>query len=275
MSGVNNLSLIKKYIDSNTSVITLNNSDGGNILNLNSMTELLNALKSSIDDKDVRVIIIKSNGNNFCLGMDLVMLQSVGEKKGIAEEAIDLYIDMLSFIYTCKQPVICIINGAVKAGGIGLINACDIVISSDKSTFELSEVYFGLIPANLLPYLFLLRIPPQKVRYLILTAKRLKAEEAERLNLVDEVFSIEDIEKGIKLIIKNLFRASPYALAETKLFTKTLIEDRMSKISKMAKDKLLEMTSKKEVIEAVKSFNEGNVPEWFDKYKPEHPLINQ
>lgn len=273
MNGVKKLCLIEQYNDSHAAIITLNNSKEGNILNIGSLEELLKALTSAMEDTEVRVIILRSNEDTFCLGMDLKMLQSIKKNKEIAEKSISLYIQLLSLIYTGPKPVICLINGDVKAGGIGLVGACDIVLASRKASFEFSEVFFGLIPANALPFVYSLRLPPQKIRYLILTAKKISAEEAHQLNLVDEVYSEEEIEKGLKSIVKNLFRASPDAIAETKQFTRALFGEKTDKATNMAKEKLLELISNPEVIEAITAFNEGNTPKWFDKFKPEKSLI--
>ncbi len=274
MNGVNNMSVIEKYIDAQVAVITLNNSQSGNILNYQSLDALLQAFTACMAEKEARVIVLRSNGDNFCMGMDLMMFQSIAENMPQIEQTVALYIELLSAIYTGSKPVISLINGNVKAGGVGLVGACDIVLASEKASFELSEVFFGLIPANVLPFLYSIRIPLQKIRYLILTAKKLSAKEALQLNLVDEVFAEQEMEKGTQSIIKNLFRASPNALAETKRFTYKLVNEKMDRVSRLAKEKLLEMIKNPEVTEAIKSFNEGNIPKWFAKYKPEKPLIS-
>lgn len=273
MSGVNTLSYVEQYIDSHAAIITLNKSKEGNLLNNKSMEALFKAFTSAVSNTDVRVIILRSNGSNFCLGMDLVMLQSIEGDKKTAKDTIFLYVKLLSFIHASCKPVLCLINGAVKAGGVGLVGACDIVIASEISTFELSEVFFGLIPANVLPFIYSFKMSPQNVKYLMLTAKKISAKESHRLNLVDEVFKEEDMEKGIKSVIKNLFRASPDALASAKQFTHSLFGEKMENSTVMAKEILLDMIQDPKVKKAIKDFNEGNIPQWFDKFRPEKSLV--
>ncbi len=274
MNGVNRVAIVEHYIDSLVGVITFNNSEKGNVLNLESMQSLLKAFTFLINNKEVRVILLRSNGENFCLGMDLNMLVEAGGKSQIAKKAIALYVELLSLIYTTPKPVISLINGNVKAGGIGLAGASDIVIVSESSSFELSEVFFGLIPANVLPFIYSVRLSPQKVRYLILTGKRISAKEAKELNLVDEMFSKEDLEKGVKEIIKNLLRASPEAIKEAKRFTEKIFGIKREKATELAKKQLLKMIRKGDVLKAIREFNEGNVPPWFAKYRPEKPIGN-
>lgn len=267
------MALVETYVDSNASIITLADSTNGNRLNNDSLTAISKAINSAVMDDSIRAIIIRSNGDKFCLGMDLEFLQDTKGDTTIGAAAIGLYVDLLLKIYEAPKPIIALINGDVKAGGMGLISACDIVLASDKSTFELSEVLLGLIPANVLPFLYALRLTPQKARYLIMTAKRLNADEAKTANLVDEVYPEEKLERGVKSIMKTLFRASPNALAETKHFTQAILSKNLDESTNMAKEKLLELVGRPDVIEAVTAFNEGSVPSWFGKFKPTKPLV--
>ncbi|MCK5219600.1 enoyl-CoA hydratase/isomerase family protein, partial [bacterium] len=166
-------------------------------------------------------------------------------------------------------------QGAVKAGGVGLVGACDIVLATEKASFEMSEVILGLIPANVLPFVYSLRLPPQKLRYLILTAKKVMADEAQRLNLIDELVLETELPQAVKAVIKKIFRSSPAALAETKRFTQKLFGKKTEQATLLAREKLLEMIKNPEVIKAIRAFNDGDMPTWFGKYKPEKPLVIQ
>ncbi|MBN1898440.1 MAG: enoyl-CoA hydratase/isomerase family protein [Spirochaetes bacterium] len=270
------MTLVKQDLDSHVALITLNNSEQGNVLNQKSLQAIIQTLGSSIQNRDSRVIVLRSNGDQFCLGMDLSFLQSLDqsteENRKKADETVSLYVDLLSLIHFSAKPVICVVKGEVKAGGVGLVAACDVVLASEKSTFELSEVFFGLIPANVIPFLLSVRMSPQKIKYLVLTAKKLLAEKARDIGLVDEVFSETEMEKGIKSIIKKLLRASPEALKETKEFINRLSREDIKEASKTAKETLLRLIRNKNVIQAIKDFNEGNTPVWFEKYRPAKPI---
>lgn len=267
------MAYVEYYVESGLAVITLSDSENGNKLNDGSLNELHKFVNNAIADKDVRVILIRSNGENYCLGMDLVFLQQKGKDKQLAENTINLYGDLLLNIFNSPKPVISLINGNVKAGGIGLVAACDIIIASEKSSFELSEVLFGLIPANVLPFIFSMRLTPQKARYIILTAKKLKADEAKSIGMVDEVFSEDKLEKGTKGILKTLFRSSPKAIARTKEFTSSILSKSFKEACDMARKELIELISDNDVIDAVKAFNEGDMPPWFDKARLKKPLV--
>lgn len=269
------MNFIDAYTDSNLAVITMQHSSKGNRLNKKNLEDLYQAISTSIKDPEARALLLRSNGSRFCLGMDLDYLQDVRKDKIGIKKAIELYTDVLSTIYKSPKPVLALIEGEVKAGGIGLIAACDIVIASENSSFALSEVLLGLIPANVLPYLLCLRIPPQKARYLILTAKKISAQEAVTLNLVDEVFPQASLEKGLRSVLKSIFRASPQAIAETKDFTQAILFKEIDSACDLAKTRLLELVKNPEVLEAVKAFNEGHVPAWFAKFRPKKSIAKR
>ncbi len=264
--------MVFQTVESGVAVITLNDSENGNLLNLQSLKVLKNTFTESGREPGTRVILIRSNGSNFCLGMDLIKLETAKEGGKDAEKAITFYGELLAQIHACPKPVVCLLDGQVKAGGVGIVCACDIVLSSFNTTFEMGEVLFGLVPFNVLPYLLRLRVPLQKARYLILTGKKISAEEALRLNLVDELVPEAELEKSARSIIKRLFRSSPAALAETKAFTGKIMGADLSVAANAARESFLEHIRKPDVFAAVKAFNEGGLPDWFAGYKPQKPL---
>ena len=76
--------------------------------------------------------------------------------------------------------------GRVTAGGMGLVAAADVVIATPRSTFQLSEVLFGLLPATVAPFL-VRRVGFQDAYRMSLTAERIDAARAAAIRLVDEV----------------------------------------------------------------------------------------
>jgi enoyl-CoA hydratase/carnithine racemase len=300
------MSVITYAVDSHVALITLDSPETGNRLNPASLTELESGLKLAADDFDVRAVVLRARGETFCLGMDLFALEAANLEAGASgaggvppsnapsvatpdeadadsavpepsdspvRDAVDRYGRILFQIFTMPKPVVALVDGDVKAGGAGLVAACDIVLATERTSFELSEVFFGLIPANVLPYVLGLRLPLQKARYLVLTAKHIDASEAHRLHLIDELHAPSALEKGARSVIKNLLRASPTAMAEAKAFTLQLSEMERQEAQQAAMYKLLEIVGKREVQTAVEAFNEGRTPEWFEKFSPESPLV--
>jgi enoyl-CoA hydratase/carnithine racemase len=267
------VAFLEYTVDSQVALITLTSQPAGNVLNRSSLELLQSAIDQAVADKQVRVIVLRAQGDPFCLGMDLAMVQQVHQHEADARKTIALYVSVLTSISVSPKPVICLVQGAVKAGGVGLVAACDIVLATEQASMELSEVLLGLIPANVAPFVCGVRLPLQKMKYLILTAKKLTAIEAQRLNLMDEVFPVGQLAAGAKAIVKNLLRSSPDALSETKHFFREIHNETHDQSLALAQDKLLEMIKTPQVIQAIQAFNEGMTPDWFIKYQPEKPLV--
>ena len=276
---------IRYALESNIGLITLADKAGGNRLNDQSLSELQQSLEMAIADPSVRVIVIRAAGGPgapWCLGMDLDKLgsslgqQAQGSPQILREGramAVRLYGEVLQTISNCDKPVVACIGGPVKAGGVGLAAACDIIVASTSASFELSEVLFGLIPANVLPVLIGRRMSPQRARWLILSAKLLSASEAFSVGLADEIPSDENAESAIKGLCKALLRGEPGALAHAKHFIDEIdrLDAETGRVA--ARTKLLELMERPEVAAALAAFGEGSTPAWFAKVKPSQALF--
>lgn len=265
--------MIEQYEDSHVSVITLNDGAHGNLLSPEGLEELASAFDRSLKDPRVRAILLRSNGPAFCLGMDLGRLAShEAADREDAEKAVAQYARMLQTIFSARLPVVCLVEGEVKAGGLGLVCASDIVVAGERATFELGEVIFGLIPANVLPYMLAFRMTPHKARYLVMSSRRISASEALQLNLVDELVPGGEVEHRVREIFKRLMCSSPHALAATKEFTAELIGKTTEEGSILARQRLVEIMHDPPTLEGVKAFQEGHVPAWFSRFRPQRPL---
>jgi enoyl-CoA hydratase/carnithine racemase len=266
---------IKSTIESGIQFITLNDVENSNRLNKRFIQDFRQTLTSAEKEEQVRGILIRSSAEVFSLGMDLsVAVQGSGDTKNIID-AVTAYGTLLQQIYSCSKPVICLVEGPVKAGGIGIVCACDIVLANTDANFELGEIIFGLIPANVLPYLFGLRVTPQKARYLILTAKNITSQEAKEYGIADEVFAPEAVEKETRKLLKTISRAAPEAIASLKNFTEKFIDASMEIRKELGIQELINLLKNKEVIEGIKAFQSGNLPNWFGKYTSKAPISLQ
>lgn len=269
------ISPVEGVADSGVFIVTLNRGDEGNPLNPDSLVKLQECLDYGISSNDIRVLLLRSNARTFCTGMDLDALS--GQSGGTAElrKAVEGYSGLLNAIYTAPKPVIGMVSGEVRAGGVGLACACDILCATPDSSFGLGEALFGLVPANVLPYLLGYRVTPQKARYLALTTRPISGEEAHRLGVVDELSGPEGMERLLKDRIRRLLRCSPEALGRIKSLTSQMPGiDRQSSID-AAVETLVEVASDPKVLTAIREFREGTTPPWFSRYKPSHKLFQE
>lgn len=258
-------------------ILTMSDGTGANRLDGAFLSQLKGQLDSLLDDSSVKAILLRSAEEAFCLGMNLELLKESlkqpGQEEATRADSVAGYGRLLERIALGPKPVIALVEGAVKAGGMGLVAACDIVLAdSEGSSFELSEVLFGLIPANVLPFLMKQRISPQQARYLVLSAKRLDAGLAKDLGIVDEVYAPEYLERGLRDLVKNIMRAEPGALAASKSFIAANLDMPFKDFRRAAEAELLSLMKRPEVEAGLAAFAEGRSPDWFERFKPSRPL---
>jgi methylglutaconyl-CoA hydratase len=168
-------------------VVALNRPERRNALNPELMAALRHALDDAREDPAVRAVVLTGTGVAFCAGMDIEALRRVQEAS--AEEQLRdaaAFRDLCLAVYRFPKPVIAAVNGAAFGGGAGLALACDVAVAAPEAVFATTEVRIGFVPAVIAP--FVVRAVGERVaRDLLLTGRRVSAEEALRLRLVAEV----------------------------------------------------------------------------------------
>src|SRR5664279_1301101 len=122
--------------------ITLDSERNRNALSRQLLTELADHLTTADADDTVKVVLIRSAGRVFCSGADM----SEAAEGGMQEGARAL-ITMQRQIATLTRPVVVELAGPVRAGGLGIVGAADLVIAAESVTFALTEVRLALAPA--------------------------------------------------------------------------------------------------------------------------------
>jgi enoyl-CoA hydratase/carnithine racemase len=199
--------------------------------------------------------------------MDFSFFSDAQASEAERSGAVRAYSELLSRMRAHPKLILALVDGEVKAGGIGIVAAADMVLASQRSTFQLSEVFLGLLPANVLPFLAE-RVGAHRAAYLTLSARTLSAEEAHAQGLADEVFAQDALEKETRSFLRTLLRASPYALARGKRFTREISGCTRDAACEKAQQTLLEMAARSEVRDAISSFEEGGLPPWSMRFKP-------
>lgn len=248
---------LKNYV----AYITLNKPEKGNVVNNENLPLISYYIEKANSDPECRIIILQGKNGVFCRGMDFLNLIKNAKSGEIKKEFTDPYKFAVKAIRNSSKPVIGAIDGEVLAGGMGLSLACDIVIATERSTFGLSEVLFGIIPAFVFPFL-LERVSYKRARYLVLSSKKISATEAYYFGIVDEVVSEDKFNKVIKDTIKRLLYSSPDALALTKRYSDKLTDNRIDDAIEFAQNQLTELLNIEKNVNVIKSFIEGEKPEW-------------
>jgi len=250
--------------DSGLALVTLAESARGNRLHPGSIAALHGALDRA--EKEARIVLLRSNGRVFCHGMDFgFFLESEGKGEQAAE-AVRAYAGLLLRMRAYPKLIIALVDGEVKAGGVGIAAAADLVLASARSTFQLSEIFIGLIPANVLPFLAE-RVGAHRAAAMTLSGETYTAEEARALGLADKVLPDEALEKETRAYLRNLLRADPAALGRAKSFAREIAGVPLREASDRAQKELLAIADRPEVRGAIAAFAEGALPAWSARLK--------
>ena len=265
---------VEAHIDSGAGIVTMTDGPGGNRLNPELISGLGNAFDTFAKDSSVRFILLRSNGPAFSLGMDLnaFMAGDFGKSGADFRSWVQAYAGLLEAIHKGPKTVVGLIEGSVKAGGVGLAAACDVVIASEDADFELSELYLGLIPANVMPYILSTRMPMKRAAYLVQTAACIDAKTAVNWGLADEAHPADRLEKALKSLGRRLMRISPAATARQKDFARALGEVPAEQRGRKAVEELVDLAADPRILDAVQAFSHGELPSWFGNFRPDGPL---
>ncbi|HWL75532.1 MAG TPA: enoyl-CoA hydratase-related protein, partial [Burkholderiaceae bacterium] len=140
---------LKVDINHRVAVVWLAREKVRNAFNEVSIADLTAAFEQLGRDDEVRAIVLAGRGPAFCAGADLDWMRRMADYSNAENQADAMKLaTMLRTIYECPKPVIARVHGDVYAGGVGLVAACDISVTSLDANFCLSETKLGLIPAT-------------------------------------------------------------------------------------------------------------------------------
>jgi methylglutaconyl-CoA hydratase len=177
--------------------ITLNRPDKRNALSSELVSDLKNAFSKAEADANVKVIILKANGESFCAGADLAYLQKLQDFSYEDNLADSNHLKELFFqIYTLKKIVIAQVQGHALAGGCGLASVCDFTFAVSEAKFGYTEVKIGFVPAIVMVFL-IRKIGEMRAKQLLLSGDPITASEALTLGLINKVVSTSTLSSEV------------------------------------------------------------------------------
>ena len=191
-------------------IITINRPEKRNALNIQTRAEGAAILDELRNDDSIRVVIFTGAGDKaFIAGADIAEFAG---RSALQQRAIMMERGLFNAIDTFPKPVIAMVNGYCLGGGCELALACDIRIASDTASFGQPEINLGIIPGGggtqRLPRL----VGEGKAMEMILTGEIIKAEEAFRCGLVNQVVPADQLEARTMEVANRIAEKSPIAL---------------------------------------------------------------
>lgn len=204
------MSLIVTSRERGIATLTLDSPANRNALSARLVAELRDSLTACAADDTVRAVVLAHTGSTFCAGADLK-----------APPDPEAFVGLMREVVALPRPVVARVDGHVRAGGLGLLAACDIAVAGEASSFALTESRLGLAPA-VISLTLLPRVDRTAANRYYLTGERFDAAEAARIGLV--TVAAEDVDKALVPVLDGLRRASPQGLAASKeLVTATVL----------------------------------------------------
>jgi len=230
-----------------------------NAFNYQLLLELGQVVEGIRIDPDVRVVVFTGSGDRaFSVGADLK------ERKTLTESMVRRNLNKIGDVFTMidqlPQPTIAVINGFAFGGGMELALACDFRIAADSAVMGLTETGLAIIPGaggtQRLPRL----IGESKAMELILTARRVSAEEALNLGMVTQKAPLDSLEETVNTFVGSLLANGPIAIQQAKFAIKQgMMADLQTGLA--IERKAYEMTMPTEDrVEALIAFSEKRKP---------------
>ena len=245
--------VVRVEVARGVATLTLDSPANRNALSRALRAQLRDALVAALADDAVRVVVLDHTGRVFCSGMDLTEAAGGGaQDQGVRE-----FPELLQAIWSSPKPVVAVVRGPARAGGVGLLAACDVVVAAESATFAFSEVRLGIVPA-VISAVVLPRMVPHVAHRLMLTGNVFDAAMAATGGLVDLVVPDADVDGELRAQLVELTAGAPTALAETKRLLRAG--------SELQFDELLELSARffasEEGQEGIASFREKRPARW-------------
>ncbi|MFJ6385303.1 enoyl-CoA hydratase family protein [Kitasatospora sp. NPDC092039] len=237
--------------------LTLDSPHNRNALSTRLMAELRAGLAAAAADPEVRAVVLGHTGKVFCAGADLS--EATGADPTVGPRGL---VELQRAIVDCAKPVIAVIDGHVRAGGLGLVGAADLAVAGPASTFAFTEVRLGLAPAVIsLP--LRPKLDPRAASRYYLTGEVFDAAEAARIGLIT---SATDSAESTGVVLRGLLDAlrlgSPQGLAESKRLANAEVVRSFERDA----DELVELSARlfgsEEAQEGMRSFLEKRPARW-------------
>jgi methylglutaconyl-CoA hydratase len=208
--------LLLRSLEDGVLTLTLNRPAKRNALSGELIEELHQSLERADLDADVRVVVLRGAGKDFCAGADLDELLASVDRTTAENESAALRLGTLfERLRRLPKPVVAMIQGRALAGGAGLASACDIAVAGAGAQLGYPEIQRGFAPAMVMALLH--RMVGEKVALdLVLTGRVLTAQEAQLVGLVSRVVPDAELEREVAALATTLTRTSASALAFTK-----------------------------------------------------------
>ncbi|HUY47724.1 MAG TPA: enoyl-CoA hydratase family protein [Streptosporangiaceae bacterium] len=248
--------LVRYEVSDQVATVTLDSPHNRNALSRQLVTELSARLAEAGGDQAVRAVVLSHTGRVFCAGADLT--EAAGLPMTGATAAI---VALITAIVELPKPVIVRVTGHVRAGGMGLVGACDLAVATETASFAFTEARIGLTPAIISLTTLDLMTPRAAARY-YLTGETFGAEAAASAGLITVATSNADLGQVLGGLLTQVRETSPQGAAQTKQLLTSGRRQRLAERSEAMAELSARLFATEEAQEGIHAFLERRPPAW-------------
>jgi enoyl-CoA hydratase len=250
--------LVRYAVDGSVARLTLDSPENRNALSTALVDQLHQRLTDATEDGGVRAVVLGHTGGTFCAGADLAQA-SGGDPADIAADRARELTRLLRRILELPIPVIAAIDGHVRAGGLGLVGACDMVVAGQSSTFALTEARIGVAP-SIISLTLLPKMTSRAAGRYFLTGEKLGAAEAADIGLI--TIATDDVDATVARLTTDIGKASPQGLAASKALTTASLLAAFDRDAETLTRQSAELFVSDEAREGMLAFLQKRAPNW-------------
>jgi methylglutaconyl-CoA hydratase len=253
---------IRLAVDEKVARITFARPEVHNAFNATMIAELAQVFDQVKAEASVRVVVLTGEGKSFCAGADINWMREIVDysyEQNLSESL--LLAEALHKLYSLPKPTVAMVNGTAIGGGNGFLSACDIAVATDEAQFGLSEVKIGLVPAAISPFV-IRKIGESKAREYFLTGKRITAQKAYEIGLINQVVPPYYLGDTVDELIGLLLTSGPEALASCKELIFQVPQMSLEEVKEFTARMIANLRISEEGQEGMASFLEKRKPKW-------------
>ncbi len=242
-------------VEGNIARLIINREQQRNALSGQAISLFMKYLDAAETNEDIRVILITGTGDKaFCSGADLG-----GAAGGEIKEVFGNYARLLKRLAGYPKPIVAKINGYCLAGGMGLMLACDIVISRNDTKFGTPEVNVGLFPMMIgaLIYRNVLR---KKAMEMVLMGEKLSSDQALEMGLITRAVPPQKLDAEVEKTLNSLASKSPVGIKIGKEAFYTMADMPFEEAVDFLSVKIAEVAATEDAREGITAFFEKRKP---------------